>query len=93
MVALFFTGAFDSISVVVRNTIMKMLPPDEMRGRVTAVNSVFVSTSNEIGAFESGLAATLMGTVPSVIAGGLVTMVIVTVVWIRSKELFSMKLN
>ena len=90
--ALFFTGAFDSISVVVRSTILQILPPDHMRGRVSAVNGVFVSTSNELGAFESGLAAKLLGTVPSVIFGGAMTLVIVTYIYTQSKELFGVKL-
>ena len=90
---LFFTGAFDAISVVIRQTILQVVPPDNMRGRVIAVNSVFVSSSNEIGAFESGVAAKLLGTVPSVLVGGGLTMVIVTWVWIKSKDLFGVKLT
>jgi MFS family permease len=90
---LFLTGAFDAISVVIRQTILQVVPPDHMRGRVISVNSVFISSSNEIGAFESGLAAKLMGTVPSVLLGGGLTMVIVTWVWLRSKELFGVKLT
>jgi MFS family permease len=89
---LFLTGAFDSISVVVRQTIMQVIPPDNMRGRVISVNSVFVSSSNEIGAFESGLAAKLMGTVPSVLMGGGLTMVLVVWVWAKSRDLFGVKL-
>ncbi len=93
VVALFFTGAFDSISVVIRNTILQVMPPDHLRGRVQAVNSIFISTSNEIGAFESGLAARVMGTVPSVIFGGVVTLGVVGWVWRRSKALLSVKLS
>jgi MFS family permease len=89
---LFLTGAFDAISVVIRQTILQVVPPDHMRGRVIAVNSVFISSSNEIGAFESGVAAKLLGTVPSVLVGGGLTMLIVTWVWLRSKELFGVKL-
>ena len=92
VVMLFFTGAFDAISVVVRQTILQVVPPDHMRGRVISVNSVFVSSSNEIGAFESGVLAKLMGTVPSVLLGGSLTMVIVIWVWIKSKELFKVQL-
>jgi MFS family permease len=88
---LFLTGAFDGISVVIRQTIMQVIPPDHLRGRVSAVNGIFVSSSNEIGAFESGLAAKLLGTVPSVLVGGGLTMLIVAYVWARSKELFGMK--
>jgi MFS family permease len=90
--ALFLTGAFDSISVVIRNTIMQVTPPDHLRGRVQSVNSIFISASNEIGAFESGLAARLMGTVPSVIFGGVVTIGIVADVWRRSKALLAVNL-
>lgn len=74
---LFLTGAFDSISVIIRGTILQLLTPDHMRGRVSAVNNVFIGSSNEIGAFESGLAAKLMGLIPSVIFGGSMTILIV----------------
>lgn len=92
VVMLFLTGAFDGISVVIRQTIMQVMPPDHMRGRVSAVNGIFVSTSNEIGAFESGVAAKAFGTVPSVLLGGSLTMLIVGYVWWRSKDLFGVKL-
>jgi MFS family permease len=85
--ALFFAGAFDAVSVVIRQTLLQLLVPDEMRGRVSAVNGIFVSASNELGAFESGLAASLLGTVRSVIAGALVTLGIVGWVWHKTKEL------
>lgn len=75
---LFLTGAFDNVSVVIRQTILQTMTPDNMRGRVSAVNQIFIASSNEIGAFESGLAAKLMGTVPSVIFGGCMTLVVVT---------------
>ncbi|REJ84775.1 MAG: MFS transporter [Bacteroidetes bacterium] len=66
------SGAFDNVSVVIRATIIQLLTPDEMRGRVSAVSTMFISSSNEIGAFESGFAAKLMGLVPSVVFGGAV---------------------
>jgi MFS family permease len=91
--ALFLTGAFDSVSVIIRQTVIRFFTPDEMRGRVSSVNGIFVSSSNELGAFESGFAAKLMGTVPSVIFGGMMTMIIVTVVWFRSKELFDLRFD
>jgi MFS family permease len=91
-VALFLTGAFDSISVVIRQTILQVMPPDHLRGRVVAVNSIFISSSNELGAFESGSAARLMGTVPSVIFGGLATVATVGWIWRRSIDLFSVRL-
>ncbi|MEK7254550.1 MAG: MFS transporter, partial [Bacteroidota bacterium] len=87
VVALFFVGAFDAISVVIRQTILQMLVPDEMRGRVGAVNGIFVSASNELGAFESGLAASLLGTVPSVVFGAAATLGIVGWVWLRTRDL------
>jgi MFS family permease len=89
---LFLTGAFDSISVVIRQTILQVVPPDYIRGRVIAVNSIFVSSSNEIGAFESGLAASLLGTKRSVLAGAGVTMLIVGWVYVKSRDLFGTKL-
>ena len=71
------TGAFDNISVVVRQSILQLSTPDEMRGRVAAVNSIFIGSSNEIGAFESGVAARLLGLVPSIIFGGTMTILVV----------------
>ncbi|MFA5938217.1 MAG: MFS transporter [Sinimarinibacterium sp.] len=91
-VALFFTGAFDSISVVIRQTILQLVPPDHLRGRVQSVNSMFISASNELGAFESGLAARLLGTVPSVIFGGALTLATVGLVWQRSRDLLAERL-
>lgn len=87
VIALFLTGGFDSISVVIRSTLLQLLVPDNMRGRVNAINGIFLSTSNEIGAFESGLAAKLFGTVPSVVFGGAMTVIIVSYIFFRSKEL------
>jgi hypothetical protein len=60
-----------------RTTIMQLTTPDDMRGRVSAINGIFIGSSNELGAFESGLAARLMGLVPSVIFGGVMTLVVV----------------
>jgi MFS family permease len=68
---LFLTGLFDNISVVVRHTLVQVLTPDEMRGRVSAVNTVFIGASNELGGFESGVTARLLGPVLSVVGGGL----------------------
>lgn len=93
VIALFFTGAFDSISVVIRQTVLRFYTPDEMRGRVSSVNGVFVSTSNELGAFESGVAAKIFGTVPSVLIGAGVTLVLVSLVAITSKELFDIQVD
>ena len=93
LVMLALTGAFDSISVIIRQTVLQIFPPDHMRGRVAAVNGIFVSSSNEIGAFESGLAARLFGTVPSVMLGGVVTLGVVAYVYAKSKDLFSVRLS
>jgi len=77
MVLLAFSGMFDNISVVIRSATMQLVAPDEMRGRVASVNSIFIGSSNEIGSFESGVAAKLMGLIPSVIFGGIMTLGIV----------------
>ena len=90
---LFTEGAFDSVSVIIRGTIMQLLTPDHMRGRVSAVNSMFIGSSNEIGAFESGTAAKLLGTVPSVIFGGSMTLIIVTITFLKTKKLIPLSLN
>ena len=90
---LFTLGAFDSISVLIRSTIMQLLTPDQMRGRVSAVNSMFIGSSNEIGAFESGLTARLMGTVTSVIFGGSMTLIVVLTTYLKTKKLVPMRLS
>jgi MFS family permease len=77
MAALACTGACDNISVVVRHTLVQLLTPDAMRGRVSAVNNVFIGSSNELGAFESGITAELFGPVTSVVAGGIGTVLVV----------------
>lgn len=74
---LILSGAFDNVSVVIRGTILQLFTPDEMRGRVASVNSIFIGSSNELGAFESGVAAKLMGLVPSVVFGGFMTLAVV----------------
>lgn len=90
---LFATGAFDSVSVVIRQTLLQALPPDHLRGRVVAINSIFVSSSNELGAFESGAAARLLGAVPSVIFGGAMTLATVGWLWRRGQTLFATRLS
>lgn len=77
---LLLTGAFDNISVVVRHSILQLMTPDNMRGRVSAVNSIFIGSSNELGGFESAFVGKLMGLVPSIVFGGIMTIVVVGVV-------------
>jgi len=76
-ILLIFSGLFDNISVVIRGTILQLYTPEHMRGRVGSVNSIFIGSSNELGAFESGVAARFMGLVPSVAFGGIMTLVVV----------------
>ena len=78
VIALLIYGITDGISMIIRQTILQLKTPDEVRGRVASVNSIFVGSSNEIGAFESGLTAKLMGTVPAVVFGGVMTILSVT---------------
>ena len=76
-ILLILSGAFDNVSVVIRGTILQLFTPDDMRGRVASVNSIFIGSSNELGAFESGVTAKLMGLVPSVVFGGIMTLAVV----------------
>lgn len=77
--ALFASGIFDNVSVVIRSTLLQTRTPDHLLGRVSAVNQIFIGSSNEIGAFESGVAARLLGVVPSVLFGGFMTLLVVAV--------------
>jgi MFS family permease len=88
---LVINGAADDISVVIRSTLVQTMTPSSMLGRVSSVNQIFIGASNEIGAFESGFAAWLMGTVPSVLFGGGMTLLVVAVTAVASKELRRMK--
>jgi MFS family permease len=85
--ALFICGAVDNISVIVRHTLVQLLTPDEKRGRVSAVNSLFIGTSNELGGFESGLVASWFGPVFSVVFGGVGTIVVVVAVALIWREI------
>ena len=85
--ALFISGLFDGVSVIIRGTIVQLFVPDEMRGRVSSVNSIFVNSSNELGQFESGATASIMGTVPSVIFGGCMTLLVSIITWIKAPTL------
>jgi MFS family permease len=91
--ALFVSGACDSISIVIRQTLLQLRTPDEMRGRVMSVNGIFVSSSNELGAFESGTTARLMGVVPSAVFGGVMTLLVVGWVTLRARELFNVRFD
>ncbi len=86
-VALFASGLFDGVSVIIRGTIFQVLVPETMRGRVSSVNSIFINSSNELGQFESGMAASLMGPVPSVIFGGIMTLVVTVLFYFRIPSL------
>jgi len=85
-------GALDGISVVLRTTILQLATPDEMRGRVSAINGIFIGSSNELGAFESGVAARLMGLIPSVIFGGIMTLSVVGLIAKTSPRLRKLEL-
>jgi MFS family permease len=87
LTALFVLGAADNISVVIRQTVLQLMTPDSMRGRVTAVSVIFIGSSNELGEFESGVAASFLGLVPSVVFGGVMTLVTVGVVSVMWPEL------
>ena len=93
MVALFFSGVTDGVSMVIRQTILQLKTPDDMRGRVASVNSIFVGSSNELGAFESGLTAKLMGTVTAVVFGGTMTLITVLTMGIVSPSFRALDLT
>src|SRR5215204_2752176 len=81
------SGMLDMVSVVIRSTLLQVFTPQHLLGRVSSVNSIFIGSSNEIGAFESGVAAKLLGTVPAVVFGGLATLVVVAVTSLRVPQL------
>ncbi|MDB5226343.1 MAG: transporter [Bacteroidota bacterium] len=93
MFCLIMSGALDGISVTVRHTIIQLATPDHMRGRVSAVNSMFIGSSNEIGEFESGATAQLFGTVPAVIFGGCMTCLVVAVTYFISPSIKKLELT
>ena len=86
-------GAFDGVSVVIRGALLLLETPDHMRARVSSVNSMFISSSNEIGAFESGFAAQYLGTVRSVVFGGFMTLLFVLTAWTKEKNLSNTSLR
>ena len=93
MAALAFVGACDGISVIIRRAIVRMAAPDALRGRVSSVRGLFLNATNELGAFESGLAAAFLGVAPAIWAGGLVTLAVVAVTAWRAPLLRGLDLN
>jgi MFS family permease len=91
--ALFMYGLTDGVSMIIRQTILQLKTPDEFRGRVASVNSIFVGSSNELGAFESGATAKLMGTVPAVVFGGVMTILTVGFTAIKFPKFRSLDLT
>ena len=90
---LLLSGVCDGVSVVVRSTIMQLTTPDEMRGRVSSINGIFISSSNELGAFYDGVMARLLGLVPAIIAGGCVTLGVVCITAWRAPKLRKLDLR
>jgi predicted MFS family arabinose efflux permease len=86
-VSLIVAGMMDGISVIVRGTVLQLTTPDEMRGRVSSVNSMFINSSNELGQFESGVVAGRLGAVPSIIFGGCMTLIVVIITWFKAPGL------
>jgi MFS family permease len=93
ILALFISGAADGISMVIRQTILQLKTPDDMRGRVSSVNSMFVGSSNELGAFESGLAAKILGPIAAVVFGGTMTLITVVTTGIVSPSIRNLDLT
>lgn len=93
LVALFMSGAFDSISMIIRSTLVQLASPDNMRGKISAVNSIFVGSSNEIGEVESGVAAKLFGAVPAAYIGGTLCVITVAVITYYFPHLRQLDLN
>lgn len=95
-VAIFFlalSGAFDSVSMIIRGTLMQLLTPDNMRGRLSSINSMFIISSNEIGAFESGTAARFLGLVPSIVFGGCATIAVVIACTLLAPKMRTMEIR
>ena len=90
---LVLSGMFDNVSVVIRATILQLMTPDNMRGRVSAVNNIFVGSSNELGAFESGVAAKFLGLIPSVVIGGSISIAAAIIAYYRAPLLRKMNLR
>ena len=93
LLALALAGMFDGVSVVIRNTTLRLLSPEHLRGRIAAVNWIFIGSSHELGAFESGVAATIFGVVPAVLLGGVATLVVVAATAVLAPQLRTLNLN
>jgi MFS family permease len=91
--AIFIAGVFDGVSMVIRQTILQLKTPDDMRGRVGSVNSMFVGSSNELGALESGIAAKIFGAPMAVVLGGTITLITVMVIRFKNKQLRELDLT
>jgi MFS family permease len=90
---LLMAGLFDGVSVVIRHSILQMNTPDELKGRVSSINMLFISSSNELGAFESGFAARYLGTIPSVVFGGIMTLLVVLFTYIKAPALKRIRID
>jgi MFS family permease len=91
--ALFMAGICDGTSMVIRHAILRLASPDELRGRIAAVKSVFVGSSNELGAFQSGMTASLIGAGPAMCVGGIITLIVVVTVALRAPSLWRLDLR
>ena len=93
LLALMLSGIFDGVSMIIRRSIVRLLSPDHMRGRISAVSWIFIGASNELGAFESGLLAHFIGTIPCVAVGGGITLFVVAVTFLLAPKLRSLGFN
>ena len=93
LLALFGSGAFDSVSMIIRSAAVQLASPDSMRGKISAVNSMFIGSSNELGEFESGVAASILGTVPAAVFGGVICLLTVATVTLISPKLRKLNLD
>jgi MFS family permease len=93
LVALMLSGAFDGVSMVIRRSMVRLLSPDHMRGRVASVSWIFVGASNELGAFESGFLAHLIGVIPCVWVGGSITLLVVAITAVIAPKLRTLRFD
>ena len=93
VLVLMLSGVFDGVSMVIRRSIVRLLSPDHMRGRISAVSWIFIGASNELGAFESGLVAYLIGTIPCVFVGGVMTLLVVAITAAKAPKLWKLSFD